>query len=211
MDKEFGDPEAPDNLAPCADDASPCTLEPSRPNERSLPQNRQRVAALYAAYRSSLVATLKQAFGLGPPDPEDVAQQAFYRLVERADLSDIQNLKAFLWRTARNIVLTDLEKTKSRSRFDYELEHLFFPSQGDALTPERVFEAKEQIEVINSVLKGMPKMRRDAFILHKVYGLPVTQVAKRLLITRTPAQKHITRAAHQIDLALADLQRKQQS
>lgn len=166
------------------------------------------ITALYRENSSELIASLRKAFGTGPPDPEDVAQQAFQKLIERRDRSDIKDLKAFLWRTARNTFLKAVRRDGVRSRHDFEIEHLFFPARGDDSTPERVLEVKEELQVINEVLREMPKRRRHAFLLHKVEGLSVAAVARRLGISRTPAQKHITRAAHQIETRLTEMQNR---
>ncbi|MEM1261985.1 MAG: sigma-70 family RNA polymerase sigma factor [Pseudomonadota bacterium] len=162
------------------------------------------MATLFLDHSATLVRALRRTFGSGPPDPEDIAQQAFQKLVERQDRSDIRDLPAFLWRTARNAFLSALKRDGVRARYDYEVEQLYFPSRGDDLTPERVLEVREQLQSINDVLRQMPEKRRHAFLLHKVEGLSVAEVARRLDITRTPAQKHITRAAQQIDVFLAE-------
>ncbi|MEM0986323.1 MAG: sigma-70 family RNA polymerase sigma factor [Pseudomonadota bacterium] len=168
------------------------------------------ITALYRDHSAELIASLRKAFGAGPPDPEDVAQQAFQKLIEREDRSDIRDLKAFLWRTARNTFLKAVSKNGVRSRHDFEVEHLFFPARGDDSTPERVLEVKEELKAINEVLRQMPEKRRHAFLLHKVEGLSVAAVARRLGISRTPAQKHITRAAHQIEVHLTEMQKGEQ-
>ena len=164
------------------------------------------VATLYNDHRAILIASLRKSFGSGPPDPEDVAQQAFQKLIERSNRSDIANLKAFLWRTARNIFLNGMNKESLHSRHDFEIEHLYFATRGVEFTPERVLEVKEELKAINNALRHMPDKRRTAFLLHTVEGLSVAAVARQLGITRTPAQKHITRAAQDIDLHLQQLQ-----
>lgn len=169
------------------------------------------IAALYRKHSGSLVLALRKMFGNGPPDPEDVAQQAFQKLIERPDRSDIRDLKAFLWRTARNAFLNGLDKEGVRTRHDFEIEHLFFPSRGDETTPETVLGVKEELRTINDALREMPAKRRHAFLLHKVEGLPVSEVARRLGIARTPARKHIMRAAHDIELRLAENQRRRRA
>ncbi|RMB11877.1 RNA polymerase sigma factor [Eilatimonas milleporae] len=159
---------------------------------------------LYKEHSSYLIASLRRMFGNGPPDPEDVAQQAFEKLMLRPDRSDIRDLRAFLWRTARNTFLNGLDRENTRTRHDFEVENLFFPSRGDNSTPEAVLEVKAELNAINQALRRMPEKRRHAFLLHKVEGLSVSDVARRLKISRTPTQKHITRAAHDIEIYLAE-------
>ena len=193
----------PEDTRQISDEASALQTEtPAKPAS-----DHDDITALYRDHSRELIASLRKAFGAGPPDPEDVAQQAFQKLIEREDRSDIRDLKAFLWRTARNTFLKAVSKAGVRSRHDFEVEQLFFPARGDDSTPERILEVKEELQAINEVLRQMPQKRRHAFLLHKVEGLSVAAVARQLGISRTPAQKHITRAAHQIEVHLTEMQK----
>lgn len=149
----------------------------------------------YRGYAPQLSATIRKIYGDGPPDPDDVAQEAFHRIMERGDLSSIRNLKAFIWRTARNLVLKDKRLREMRSRHDFEVEQIYFPLRGDDSTPERIISAKQQLKTINDVLRTMPEKRRRAFVLHRLEGLSVAEVGRRLGVSRTAAAKHIARAA----------------
>ena len=161
------------------------------------------LAKLYRDYAGQLSLTLRRMFGDGPPDPDDIAQAAFERLIARGDLSSISNLKAFVWRTARNLFLNEKDRETTRSRHDYEIEHLFFPMRGYDSTPETVISAREQINAVNAVLRTMPEMRRRAFMLHRVDGLSIADVGRRLGISRPAASRHVSRAIADIDAAFA--------
>lgn len=161
--------------------------------------------ALYRAYAPVLAAKLRQTFGNGPPDPDDLTQLAFQKLIERGDISDISNLKGFLWNTARNLLFNDRRNRITRSKYDFEIEHLFFPNRGADSTPESVIGAREELRAINKAFDQMPNKRRLAFIMHRIDGLSVAEVARRLGIARSPARRHILRAMEDIQVALAAL------
>lgn len=162
-----------------------------------------RIKPFYRDYRAELGHALRGMFGDGPPDPDDVAQDAFLQLLKRTDLASIQNLKAFVWRSARNILLNGRNRQSVRSRYDYEIEHLAFAMKGYESTPSAVIEAKEQLDIINEALKGMPKVRSRAFILHRFEGLSITDAGRKLGISRPAASKHIARASADLAAALA--------
>lgn len=61
------------------------------------------LAGLYERYRRELVAFVRMKVG-GPPEPEDVAQQAFVNYAALDDPAAVRNPRAFLYRTAANIV-----------------------------------------------------------------------------------------------------------
>ena len=128
-----------------------------------------------------------------------VAQEAFQKVLERGDLSTIKNLRAFLWRTARNLILSSKRSDHRRSAYDFEIEQLFFPLRGDISTPETVIIAKEQLKAINELLRTMPEKRRWALLLYRLEGQTLQEIGKALGISRTAVSKHIARAEMQIN------------
>ena len=172
------------------------------PKKSQLPNNWDTIKDLYASSSSELATYLRKAFGDGPPDPDDVAQQAFLQLANYEHIHKVRNLKAFLWRTARNVLLSYKRNADTRSKYDYEIEHLFFAAKGSEVSPARVLEVKRQLKIIEKTLAHMPQRRRDAFLLHRVEGLNVTDTGKRLGVTRHAVVKHIARAAADIEIAL---------
>ena len=171
-------------------------------NDRSRDDS-PRVSLLYTEYAQELVGYLRKVFGDGPPDPEDVAQTAFEKLA-KTDLSQIKNVKAFLWRTARNLTLTEKRNRGVRSRYDFEVEHLFFALHGSESDPQRVLQVKQQLKIINEALRLMPERRRVAFLLHRVDGLNFAAVGRRLGVSRKMARKHVARAVIDLEDALSD-------
>ncbi|MEM6554528.1 MAG: sigma-70 family RNA polymerase sigma factor [Pseudomonadota bacterium] len=157
---------------------------------------------LFETYRVPLTGTLRRLYGDGPPDPDDVAQQAFQNLIERGDFDTILNLKAFVWRTAKNIIFAAKRSRAVRSKYDYEVEQFYFPLKTDVSTPESIIQAKEQLEAVNECLSKMPLKRRRAFMLHRVEGLSIAETGRRLGIGRTTAAQHISRAVADLDLFL---------
>ena len=160
------------------------------------------IAAIYDEYSHQLSATLRKIYGDGPPDPEDVAHQAFEKVMERGDIASISNLRAFVWRTARNLVLAAKRSATVRSRYDYEVEQIYFPLKSDVSTPESVLEAREKLKAVNGLLLHVPEKRRRALMLHRVEGLSVAAVGRRLGISRSTAAQHVARAAAELDLMI---------
>ena len=141
-----------------------------------------------------MIAGIRLRFGNGPPDPEDVVQEAFRRVYEYENLSAVQNIKAFIWRTARNLVLDSKKTTKTRASFDFEIERLYFPIRGDNLSPENVVCAREQLRTINQILSRMPERRRDAFIMYRVSGLTLQTIADKFGVSVPAVRKQVATA-----------------
>ncbi|MEM9740056.1 MAG: sigma factor, partial [Pseudomonadota bacterium] len=102
------------------------------------------ISFLYAECAEELTAYLRKVYGDGPPEPDDVTQQAFAKLASQENLPRIKNLKAFLWRMARNLVLTERRNAETRSKYEFEVEQLYFAVRGNDFTPERDLEVKQQ-------------------------------------------------------------------
>ncbi|MEM8983004.1 MAG: sigma-70 family RNA polymerase sigma factor [Pseudomonadota bacterium] len=156
-------------------------------------------AVLYRQYSVNLSTSLRRMFGDGPPDPSDVTQQAFQKLMERDGDEPVRDVKAFLWRTAKNIVISDKRRQSVQNRYEPDVEAKFFAGGGVILDPQRVLIAKDQLQRINEVLRKMPPKRRRAFILNRVEGLNVAEVGRRLGLSRSGAHKHIVKAFAQLD------------
>lgn len=156
------------------------------------------IEGLYDDLFVPLVKWLHAQFGAGPPEPEDVAQRAFVNLAKRGSLNDIKNTKAFLWRSARNILLSDIQAQTVRTNAVPTLETLFSRPEGDTLDPRRVLMAKEVLEIMNTVIQRMPLRRRRAFVLRHIEGLTYAEITKRLGMTRSNAAKHVVKATQEI-------------
>lgn len=160
----------------------------------------KQITELYAEYADQLSSAIRSMYGDGPPDPEDVSQQAFQKLIERGNLDSISNLKGFVWRTARNIVFAAKRSDAVRTRYDYEVEQIYFAIKDGESSPERIILVRQQLEVIREVLLKMPDKRRRAIILHRVEGLSMTEIGRRLGITRQSVAQHITKGIAELDV-----------
>ena len=158
------------------------------------------ITELYAEYADQLSSAIRSMYGDGPPDPEDVSQQAFQKLIERGNLDSISNLKGFVWRTARNIVFAVKRSDAVRTRYDYEVEQIYFAIKDNESSPERIILVREQLEVIREVLLKMPDKRRRAIVLHRVEGLSMTEIGRRLGMTRQSVAQHITKGIAELDV-----------
>lgn len=174
---------------------------------RALPSDAlDQIEGLYNEHFVPLVKWLGARFGAGPPDPEDVAQRAFVNLADRGAIDDIKNPKAFLWRSARNILLSERRLQSTHTNSIASLEALFSRPEGDILDPNRVLIAKEVLEIMNRVVEQMPTRRRRAFILRRIEGLSYAEITQRLGLTRSNAAKHVVKATAEINEVMRQIQ-----
>lgn len=159
----------------------------------------------YADYYEPLVGFLRARFGSGPPDPEDIAQRTFSRLLDRPALEEVRNPRAFLWRIAHNLVVSEQRSVAVAAQGVQSLLAAFPLDEGYLLVPERVLEAKEQLRTAIGVLERMPERRRRAFLMVRVDGLTQAEVASRLGISPPAVSKHIGNATADLYDALLRL------
>ncbi|MEM9877673.1 MAG: sigma-70 family RNA polymerase sigma factor [Pseudomonadota bacterium] len=162
------------------------------------------IETFYHRYAGQLAASLRKIYGDGPPDPEDVSQHAFQKLMERGDLEQIKNVQAFVWRTARNIIADERRSKDVRVKYDYEVERIFFPLKDDVLTPEHVLAMRQQLDAVRGIIRKMPEKRRRALILHRVEGLSMAETARRMGTTRPTVAAHIAKAMTDLSVLFWD-------
>lgn len=180
------------------------------PFEEALPTDSQSdqsdqsaLEELYERYFHSLVRGLRQRYGSGPPDPDDIAQQTFARLQSRGNLADIDNLQSFAWITANNIAHSELRSLRVRERNVESEIASFWGTACDELDPERVISAREELEIVVATISAMPKRRREIFLACRFHGLTPEQAGKQSGVSRSSAVRHVAVASASLIAALA--------
>ncbi|MEM6707571.1 MAG: sigma-70 family RNA polymerase sigma factor [Pseudomonadota bacterium] len=172
---------------------------------RDTRSSRDVVVKFYRESFHRFVADLRAKFGSGPPDPEDVAQQAFEKLLNHSEAQEpIRSVKAYLWMMCRNIIVSELRAQKAAKVRDFEYAEQQFDLQGSVLSPERVLASREQLLIAEEALAKMPNRRRQAFTLVRLHGLTPAEAARELGISRTATSKHVAKATQEILSALLD-------
>lgn len=159
--------------------------------------------SLYDRFHSKLVAFLHDEFGPGPPHPDDIAHQAFSKLLERDDLEEIRDLEAFVWVVAANMTRTELRALRVRNAYAEDQKHIFWGGQCDEFDPERVLSAREELEIISRTLRTMPERRRKVFMACRFEGMNPAEAGRSVGISRNAAVRHISIATALIVEALA--------
>lgn len=159
---------------------------------------------LYNRYFVKLVRGIRATYGDGPPDPDEIVQQAFARLIARDSLNDIADIEAYLWISARNIMLSEKRAMRVRGDHAEQASAGLFGALCDDFDPERVFMAKGELGLVMKTLQEMPERRRRIFLLARVDGLTPEQAGRHVGVSRTSAVRHIALATAAIADALGN-------
>ena len=123
---------------------------------------------------------------------EDVVHDAYVRVLERASDTLIQQPRAFLYRTALNLVIDGhrrnaLRQIESLDVLDAD-ERFFAPS------PHTSIDHNQRLDMLQRALAELPTLCRQSFLLRKLEGLSHPEIAERLGISRSLVEKHIVNA-----------------
>ncbi|NIE78201.1 sigma-70 family RNA polymerase sigma factor [Pantoea sp. Ap-967] len=123
---------------------------------------------------------------------EDVAHDAYLRLLEYPGLQQVEHPRAFLYRTALNLVVDRHRRHQVR-----RAEPLEVLDQDEccyaAVTAPQV-QTEQRLSLMQKALAELSQPCRDSFLLRKLEGLSHQQIAERLGISRSLVEKHIVNA-----------------
>lgn len=125
-------------------------------------------------------------------DIEDVAQETYLRAYVAEQKKEIEQPKAFLFRIAKNLALTQLTK-KSRKITDYleECGASVVIECGAAADSEA--EALESLGLYCDAVASLPEKCRQVFLLRKVHGLAHKEIAERMSLSVSSVEKYLLR------------------
>jgi RNA polymerase sigma-70 factor (ECF subfamily) len=154
---------------------------------------------LYARHWSELCQYIKWHFGTGPPDPEDVAQETFIKFAAIENREAIENPRAYLYRTAHNVLIDERRRLTLRRASAGGREAL---PMSDDRTPERVLVGQERLQVLTRALRAMPAQRRRSFLLNRLQGHSAAAIARLTGYSESAVKKHIGLALSELEVAL---------
>ncbi len=144
-----------------------------------------------AHYYSELVGFFTRSLG----DREaaaDVVQESYARVLAMGARSvAVRDLRALLFRTGKNIVIDGARRRQAEARM---LETLALICADMGPCAEQQASARQQLERLSRRLAAMPRKRREAFVLVRIYGFSHAEAAAHMQSTEAAIEKHIVRA-----------------
>ena len=121
-------------------------------------------------------------------DIDDIVQGAYARVLEARATTVIESPKAFLFATARNLVLARFRRPQiiggQNGLTDFELESVL---DENADVPQAVARAQE-LELLTEAIQSLPTRCRQVLTLRKIYGLSQKDVAAQLGISENTVE-----------------------
>ncbi len=139
---------------------------------------------------------LVQFFRRRVPDrseAEDLKQEVFMRLLQRGNIAQLDDVRAYLFETAAN-VLRDRGRRRATRRSDRhdEFDPVLHAEKG--FSAERVIIGEEALTKASRALLELPERARTIFILRRLEGLRYQDIAQRLGVSVSLVEKEMSRS-----------------
>ena len=124
-------------------------------------------------------------------DCEGIVQSVFMKLWEKRDqLDEDSNLKAYLFRISRNLIMNQVKRELFRDVFTHYLE----VHHDDFFDLDQELNYRELIEILDRSIAELPERRRSIFLLSRNEGLTHKEISERLEISVNTVDTQIRHA-----------------
>jgi RNA polymerase sigma factor (sigma-70 family) len=129
-------------------------------------------------------------------DIEDVSQETFLRAYKVEKEHRIDFPKAFLFRIAKNLMLSEFSR-KARKITDYIDDCDEFDSAFNTESLESDVMAQQKVGIYCEAVAALPAQCRRVIIMKKVYGMQNKEIARRLELSVSTVEKHLSKGIKQ--------------
>lgn len=160
-----------------------------------LAQRRQSpLSELYRRHLRELTRYIARTFRTGPADPEDVVQEAFLQFAALENPQAVENPRAFLYRSARNLAVDRHRRAAVRSHFAHEQMAAADAVPADDRDAERVLSARQRLSIVEQTIRDMEPRRRAVFVLNRIHELSYAEISRRLRLPQTTVKRLVAAA-----------------
>lgn len=153
---------------------------------------------LYEEKRSNLVRFFSARLG-SRAEAEDIVQDLYIRLSGMEITGPIDNPSALLHRIGSNLMLDRLRSQKRSGARDNDWRDvntmvIAGHEVADEPAADDVVAGRERLQAVVAAIEDLPEKTQQAFRLHKLEGLSHAETARRMGITVSTVEKHISSA-----------------
>ena len=166
----------------------------------------QMLRRLFDEHRSSLRTFLLGRMG-NTADVDDVMQDVFVRLARMPDLpakmeKSRGSIRAYILTIANNR-LVDISRHKKVQQHYLETEQPLLSQEGEASSPDRIAQGREQLELIRAAIAKLKPMEQKAFVLSRFKYMSYREISENLGVSPRTVEDYIGNALMKIRKAVA--------
>lgn len=154
---------------------------------------------MFNRYHSVLMKYLRDRL-YNKDEAEDVAQEVYYRIARRSGVDSIDFPKAFLLRTARNLLI-DMNRARPKPQALLSIDpaedsdELAGPEAGRVCeSPESDVSAQQMLNLIKTALAGLSPRCQAVFIMNRIDGVSYRRIAVDLDMSESMVGKYMRQA-----------------
>ncbi len=148
--------------------------------------------------------------GAKSEDVDDVVQEVYCRLLRMTQIDHIGDPRAYLYRTARNVVLEQVRRARVVSILTVQnLDELGVAAPTP--TPETETVARMELSRVLGLIANLPERCRRIFELRKIDGLSQAETARMMRVSENVVEKETARGLMVILDDLARVRRGERS
>ncbi len=120
---------------------------------------------------------------------EEIVQDVFLKIWEkRESLAHITSFKAYVYRSAKNLVLDEVRKDAVKLKAHRYLRHE--SEQEEAMADERII-SRQYREIAERAVALLPEKRRAIFLMRTHEELSLDEIAEKLSISKSVVKKQL--------------------
>lgn len=143
-------------------------------------------------YHDSLIQFLRQRLRV-PEDALDVAQETYIRLLQYQDSRQIRSPSSMLFRIAINVA-NDLGRAELARGMPNQCSVDDLDLASDEPSAERQLTARQDLELLYTVIEHLPPKCRQVFLLSRVRRMTYGEIARHCGISKKMVEKHVSHA-----------------
>jgi RNA polymerase sigma factor (sigma-70 family) len=148
------------------------------------------VERLFREHNATLLRFIAARVG-STQEAREIAQESYVQLLRLNGPGAISYLRAFLFKTAANLV-TDRLRQRDRRRNVASMGNMDFVAFD--LSPERLVASEQAMTMLRAAVEELPPRCRQVFLLHRVHELSTEEIAVRIGIGERMARRYLARA-----------------
>ena len=138
-------------------------------------------------------------------DARDIVQEAYCRIFRLDEPHIISHLRAYLYKTAKNIATDWIRQRIVREAY---VEEAPLRAQQETPSPERIWLAREDLEALQRGIEALPPKTKMALLMVRQDGLSYEEVGQKLGIKTHSARRLVERAMEYLLEAMERDERK---